>query len=673
MDAVNGLIAQGMDWVEIGKLIELEQKRKNPVASIIKLPLKLEENTITLLLDEEEEVESDNEADETDSEASDSEDDEAPSKQPSKKIEDKRLTIDINLGVSPWSNAREYYEQRKSALEKEEKTLKSSTKALKSTAQKIEQDLKKGLKQEKALLRPVRQPKWFEKFNWFVSSDGYLVLGGRDAQQNEILYKKYLRKGDVYVHADLHGAGTIVIKNNQASPDAPIPPSTLSQAGTLAVCSSSAWDSKAVMAAWWVNADQVSKSAPTGEFLPMGSFMVRGKKNFLPPARLELGFGLMWHISDDSKANHTKHRIQTPPQSSAVNTPAESVFSRDDMEDESANGSDSEDEPASPPEDNDEQERLQNPLQSSAGNASDNEDVPVAHSIEDLADKVNDVSLNTAEAAHDSPAHEDNDKDRDSDEEGHSSAQPSGTATPSSKPTKGPAPLPRGKRTKAKKAAKKYAWQDEEDRAAAQALIGAAVGKEKALKEAEEKAKREAETLFQKERRRMQHLRTQEEVKRTEEARKRMLEDDVLDEELEGEAETAAGLDAVVGAALPGDEIIECIPVCAPWAAMGRYKYKVKIQPGTGKKGKVVKEILGAWTAATNAKGVIDEKALDKEKMWPREVELIRSLRSEEWVGAVPVKGLRVVQSGGLLGGKAGKDGKGKDKPKKSQRGQKKK
>ena len=41
MDAVNGLIAQGMDWVEVGKLIELEQKRHNPVASIVKLPLKV--------------------------------------------------------------------------------------------------------------------------------------------------------------------------------------------------------------------------------------------------------------------------------------------------------------------------------------------------------------------------------------------------------------------------------------------------------------------------------------------------------------------------------------------------------------------------------------------------------------------------------------------------------
>ncbi len=97
---------------------------------------------------------------------------------------------------------------------------------------------------------------------------------------------------------------------NIITPQAVIPPSTLTQAGTLAVASSTAWDSKAGMSAWWVNADQVSKLAPTGEFLPTGSFMVRGKKNFLPPAQLLLGFGVMFRISEESKARHIKHRVQ---------------------------------------------------------------------------------------------------------------------------------------------------------------------------------------------------------------------------------------------------------------------------------------------------------------------------------------------------------------------------
>ena len=53
----------------------------------------------------------------------------------------------------------------------------------------------------------------FEKFLWFISSENYLVIGGRDQQQNEIIYKRYLKSGDLYVHADLHGASSCVVKN----------------------------------------------------------------------------------------------------------------------------------------------------------------------------------------------------------------------------------------------------------------------------------------------------------------------------------------------------------------------------------------------------------------------------------------------------------------------------
>lgn len=168
MDAVNGLIAQGVDWVEIGKIIELQQKRNNPVASIIKLPLKLEENAINLLLDEEDLNPDEDSAYETNSETSDSENED--SLKPKEKATDQRLTIEVNLSLSPWANAREYFDQRRNAADKERKTLLSSTKALKGQETKIAHDLKKGLKMEKPVLRPVRRQLWFEKFIWFLSS-----------------------------------------------------------------------------------------------------------------------------------------------------------------------------------------------------------------------------------------------------------------------------------------------------------------------------------------------------------------------------------------------------------------------------------------------------------------------------------------------------------------------
>ncbi|THZ76091.1 hypothetical protein D6C88_06910 [Aureobasidium pullulans] len=296
--AVNGLIAQGMDWVEIERLIEMEQSRNNAVAEIIKLPLKLEENTVTLLLSDYSYEEEEEMGDVTESDNSDSESEDEGKKKSAKtsQKEDKRLTVDIDLSLSGWSNARQYYDQKRVAATKQEKTEQASTKALKSTEQRIQNDLRKGLKQEKAVLRPVRKQLWFEKFIYFISSDGYLVLGGKDAQQNELLYRRHLKKGDIYVHADLHGASSVIIKNNPGLAEFEIPPSTLSQAGNLSVCTSSAWDSKAVMSAWWVNADQVSKTAPTGEYLTTGGFMIRGKKNFLPPAQLLLGFAVIWQI-----------------------------------------------------------------------------------------------------------------------------------------------------------------------------------------------------------------------------------------------------------------------------------------------------------------------------------------------------------------------------------------
>lgn len=35
----------------------------------------------------------------------------------------------------------------------------------------------------------------FEKFLWFISSENYLIISGRDQQQNEMIVKRYLRSG----------------------------------------------------------------------------------------------------------------------------------------------------------------------------------------------------------------------------------------------------------------------------------------------------------------------------------------------------------------------------------------------------------------------------------------------------------------------------------------------
>lgn len=44
------------------------------------------------------------------------------------------------------------------------------------------------------------------------------MLGGRDAVQNENLIKRYFRQHDIYVHADVHGASSVIVKARHFQP-----------------------------------------------------------------------------------------------------------------------------------------------------------------------------------------------------------------------------------------------------------------------------------------------------------------------------------------------------------------------------------------------------------------------------------------------------------------------
>ena len=174
--SVNSLLYQGIDWRGIDTMINNARRAGNPVAEIVD-SLKLAEGVITLLLAEEgaeEEEESGEEDRDVSEPEQESDDDEVALK---KMKEQQKLRVDIKLVLSGWANAREYYSEKKTAAVKEDRTIQASTKALKSTERKVLTDLKKGLNKEKQLLRPVRQQMWFEKFYFFISTDGYLVLG----------------------------------------------------------------------------------------------------------------------------------------------------------------------------------------------------------------------------------------------------------------------------------------------------------------------------------------------------------------------------------------------------------------------------------------------------------------------------------------------------------------
>lgn len=234
--AIRSAIANQLPWPEIQNLVKAAQTNGDQVAGSIR-QLKLEKNHITLYLTDPYNVLADEEDDE-DAEAADE-------KLPP-------MTIEIDLGLSAFANATKYYDNKRTAAKKQQRTVESSTKAMKSAERKTQQSLKEM--RTISTITKARKVYWFEKFYWFISSENYLIIGGRDQQQNELIVKRYMRATDIYVHAEIQGASSVVIRNPSGKE---IPPKTLLEAGTMAISYSVAWDAKVVTNAYWVRSNQV--------------------------------------------------------------------------------------------------------------------------------------------------------------------------------------------------------------------------------------------------------------------------------------------------------------------------------------------------------------------------------------------------------------------------------
>ena len=204
------------------------------------------------------------------------------------KIDDTTLNIDPKLTIP--ENAENYYEKAKKAKRK----TKGAEIAIENTKKQLEDiKAKKDVAMENISVpkkRVKKNLKWYEKLRWFLSSDGFLVIGGRDANSNESVVKKYLEPNDIYLHADIHGATSTAIKLNGGK----LNDTLLKESGEFAASFSSAWSMGFTSQdVFWVHPDQVSKTPESGEFLAKGSFVIRGHRNFIRGARVKLAIGIV--------------------------------------------------------------------------------------------------------------------------------------------------------------------------------------------------------------------------------------------------------------------------------------------------------------------------------------------------------------------------------------------
>ena len=225
-------------------------------------------------------------------------------------LDDTEVTVDVDTGVE--KNADRLYTEAKRIEDKKEGALA----AIENTREELE-----AVKQRRDAWEadddpepddgsedgdrdwlsmesiPIRSSEeWYERFRWFHTADGYLVIGGRNAEQNEEIVTKYLDKHDRFFHTQAHGGPVTVVKAaGPSEPSEPVdfPETTLEEAAQFAVSYSSTWkEGRYAGEAYAVDPDQVSKTPESGEYIEKGSFVVRGDRTYFRNVESEVAVGV---------------------------------------------------------------------------------------------------------------------------------------------------------------------------------------------------------------------------------------------------------------------------------------------------------------------------------------------------------------------------------------------
>ncbi|MBU1199780.1 MAG: DUF814 domain-containing protein [Nanoarchaeota archaeon] len=187
------------------------------------------------------------------------------------------MEISLDIRKSVEENAAEYFEKSKKAKKKIEGVEKAIDTYKKKLSSLEEQEVEK-----KTVVKKNVKKEWFEKFRWFVSSDGFLVIGGRDATTNEIVIKKYSDKDDLVFHTDMRGSPFVIVKRELKKGE--LPESTMREAAEFTAVFSKGWKmGMSTIDVFYVKPDQVSKQIESGGTLTKGAFMIYGETKYYHP------------------------------------------------------------------------------------------------------------------------------------------------------------------------------------------------------------------------------------------------------------------------------------------------------------------------------------------------------------------------------------------------------
>ena len=602
--------------------------------------------------------------DDKESDTNDSSNASTQNKKPKKRRAKKSVAVTLDLSLSAYANARAHFDRKKKHTEKLEKTLTQNEFALKASSEGHSKKKQKDLKNTKTGMGKIRTAEWFEKFHWFITTENCLVLSARDAVQCDLLVKKYLGSHDAFIRADVPGAPATIVKapmkrdndtseqNASSSPPTErtstkclVPHVSLAQAGAACLCRSQAWESRTVISAWWVTSSQVRKVTPDGDPLAPGVVWTVGQKNFLPPAPLVMGFsfvflleteedlirhqgdrlvkvldhvelGVQEQTSGDSDAEREEKKVSEKMTSLALDTSEQQkeapsrldAFLDGSVDTTVGVGSADHGVDVSPLE-------IDEP---SLDTELCDTDPVEADSVETklVSIKSGSARISAAERRAMKKQRKKEDVGDDTGKALHETADVQGTKKPSKPavmgkqsqqkpqpPQQNKKPLPRGKSGKAKRAAQKYAEQDDEDRELALKLLGVKgvvhISKQSVdfRKQSEYEFEEQEKNIAADVKYEKKPIKEKVAVLDSDDDEESLTQEtrdngDDIGAFLTLDSDRVKRVDWFTGCPQFEDSITHAIPMVAPFEALKQFAYKAKLTPGSQKKGKAAKTAL---------------------------------------------------------------------------------
>ena len=200
------------------------------------------------------------------------------------------VIYDQKIQINPESSLQSIASVLFNEAKRQSGAIKSIEQIKENTKKKLEKLQNKTESEKNAItVADIRKKNWYERYRWFFTSDGILAIGGRDAASNSAVIRKQMAKNDRIFHGEIHGSPFFILKDAINAPD-----SSMNEVAHATACFSRAWkEGLHGMKTYWVNPDQVKKSAPSGQFLPKGSFTIEGKRNFIGVPSLKLAVGII--------------------------------------------------------------------------------------------------------------------------------------------------------------------------------------------------------------------------------------------------------------------------------------------------------------------------------------------------------------------------------------------